>query len=298
MNEIESIKARLKNLAIGLEKPYEYIQTHYFIERVLYRISKSRYAGNFVLKGGLLLQVLFDHSARATRDVDLLAKQVSNTPEELKTIMREVCSVQADDGVTFDLDTMTSEIITEASEYPGIRIKTICYLGRSRSTIQFDIGFGDAFIPHAETMVYPSLLKMNEIEILVYSKESIIAEKFHAMVSLAMANSRMKDFYGISMMAEENDFDGSILYAAIRETFSRRGTAMPETPLVFSEIFAQDSDKLIQWQAFLKRTNIQAASFFEVLQLIRRFLQPISEAIFTDSPWDRPWSHRQTAWIS
>ena len=298
MSEIDSIKARLKNLAIRSKKPYEYIQTHYFIERVLYRISKSRYAGNFILKGGLLLHVLFDQRARATRDIDLLAKNVSNTPEQLKIMMREVCSIQADDCVTFDLDAMTSEIITEASEYPGIRIKTVCYLGRSKSTLQFDIGFGDAVIPSPEIMVYPSLLEMDEIEILAYSKESIIAEKFHAMVDLAMANSRMKDFYDIAMMAGENDFDGGTLYAAIRETFHRRGTVMPETPLVFSGIFAQDADKQIQWKAFLRRTGLQGLSLSEVLELINCFIQPISYAIQHNSNWQGSWSHSQKVWRS
>lgn len=178
MNNAASIKARLRNLAVKEQKPYDYIQTHYMIERLLYRLSISRYADDFILKGGLLLHALFAEKARATRDIDFLARFISNAPDNLKSIFSEVCVIEADDAVIYDPATLTTETITEDADYQGVRVKLIGYLEKSRSLLQFDIGFGDIIVPKPERMTYPSLLSMDETTLWVYSKESIIAEKF------------------------------------------------------------------------------------------------------------------------
>ena len=136
MKNTDSIKARLRALATRANKPYDYILTHYFIESVLLRITKSRFAGDFVLKGGLLLHVLFDHRARATRDIDLLAQHINNTPENMTTIFREICSIEADDAVHYDQNSLTVESITQTAANSGFRVKVICSLDRSRSTLQ------------------------------------------------------------------------------------------------------------------------------------------------------------------
>jgi len=123
MSKADSIKAKLFNIAVRSGKPNEYIQTHYFIERLLYRLSVSRYANDFVLKGGLLLHAMFDNRARATRDIDMLARQISNSPEQMVDVFREVCAISVDDGVTFDLNTISAKPITEDADYPRIRMK-------------------------------------------------------------------------------------------------------------------------------------------------------------------------------
>lgn len=218
MNNAASIKARLRNLAAKEHKPYDYVQTHYMIERLLYRLSISKYADDFVLKGGLLLHVLFAEKARATRDIDFLARFTSNSPENLKAIFTNVCAIKADDAVVFDPNTLTAEAITEGADYHGVRMKLTGFLERSRSVLQFDLGFGDVIVPHPERMVYPSLLGMDEINLWAYSRESIIAEKFQAMLYLAQANSRMKDFFDIYMMASTYDFDGRVLFEAVQQS--------------------------------------------------------------------------------
>ena len=152
MNNAASIKARLRNLAAKEHKPYDYVQTHYMIERLLYRLSISKYADDFVLKGGLLLHVLFTEKARATRDIDFLARFTSNSPENLKAIFTNVCAIKADDAVVFDPNTLTAEAITEGADYHGVRMKLTGFLERSRSVLQFDLGFGDVSVPHPERM--------------------------------------------------------------------------------------------------------------------------------------------------
>ena len=116
MNNAASVKARLRNLAAKERKPYDYVQTHYMIERLLYRLSISKYADDFVLKGGLLLHVLFAEKARATRDIDFLARFTSNAPENLKLIFADVCTIRADDAVVFDPDSLIAQAITEGAD--------------------------------------------------------------------------------------------------------------------------------------------------------------------------------------
>ena len=234
MSKADSIKALLRNLAIRNGKPFEYVLTHYFIERVLYRLSVSPYAAHFVLKGGLLLQAVLEQQARATRDIDLLAEQLSNQTDDLRRIFKEICSIEADDGISFDIDSIQAEPITQNADYHGVSLSFFAYLDRTRERIHIDVGFGDTVIPNPNTMTYPSLLNTDAIVIRTYSLESIISEKFHAMVDLSFANSRMKDFYDIVMLACHNSFEGPVLQHAIQATFKTRSTDMPLLPAAFT----------------------------------------------------------------
>ncbi len=296
MSKADSIKARLRNLAVKNGKPYEYVLTHYFVERVLYRISVSPYAPHFVLKGGLLLQAVFEQQARATRDIDLLAEQLSNQTEDLRRIFKEVCSIHADDGVMFDIDSIETDLIAQNADYQGVSLSFYAFLDRTRGRIHIDVGFGDVVIPHASSMSYPSLLDSDDIKIRAYSMESIISEKFHAMVDLAFANSRMKDFYDITMLASTNNFEGSLLQQAIQETFKRRSSDLPETPAVFTDAFMLDQDKQLQWLAFIKQTNMDHGSYADTIGLIRRFLQPLYDLLRAGHQWDKDWDCRNLAW--
>ena len=296
MSKADSIKALLRNLAIRNGKPFEYVLTHFFIERVLYRLSVSPYAAHFVLKGGLLLQAVLEQQARATRDIDLLAEQLSNQTYDLRRVFKEVCSIQADDGISFDIDSIQAEPITQNAEYHGVSLSFYAYLDRTRERIHIDVGFGDAVIPYPSTMTYPSLLNMDAIEIRTYSLESIISEKFHAMVDLSFANSRMKDFYDIVMLACNNSFKGPVLQHAIQATFKTRSTDMPLLPAVFTDAFIQDRDKQTQWKAFMRRSNAENLDYKDVLKLIKTFLQPIYDRLITEQPYDSEWDYHIQAW--
>ncbi|NLD34703.1 MAG: nucleotidyl transferase AbiEii/AbiGii toxin family protein [Clostridiales bacterium] len=296
MSKADSIKARLRNLAVENKKPFDYVLTHYFIERFLYRLSVSPYAGHFVLKGGLLLQAIFHQQARATRDIDLLAKQLSNRTEALLHILRAICSIPSDDGIVFDTDALALTQITPEADYQGVRVAFDALLDRTRGRIHIDIGFGDAIIPHANSMAYPTMLTADEIIIKAYSMESVIAEKFQAMVDLAFANSRMKDFYDIAMLATQCSFDGITLQTAIAQTFSRRSSAIQDTPAVFTEAFMQDRDKQAQWLAFARRINAGDAQFPDTITLIKNFLEPLYNASKRKLPWAQRWDHHTQSW--
>jgi predicted nucleotidyltransferase component of viral defense system len=298
MRNPDSIKARLKQLALQENKPFDYLMMHYFIERLLFRLSISQYTDNFILKGGLLLYVILGNNARATKDIDFLAKQLTNTPEELACIFRTICAIEADDAIRFDLDSITVDRIKEDAEYEGVRIKVTSYLDKSRHVLQFDIGFGDIVVPKPIPMEYPSLLDMERPKIKAYSLESIIAEKFEAMIALSEANSRMKDFYDVYTLSRMFAFEGLILYEAISQTLQRRGTPLTAVPAVFSDKFMQLKDKQVQWKAFQRRINVaESVEFPEVIESIKKFIQPVYGAILEENEWMKSWNCSRQIWL-
>jgi len=297
MSKADSIKAKIRNIAVKENKPFDYLIMNYFIERLLYRVSVSKYVDNFVLKGGLLIYILLNNDARATRDVDFLARQINNTPDELQKAFSEICDINCDDAVNFDKSSITLERIKENADYQGVRVKLIGYLDKTKKMLQFDIGFGDVVVPKPVEMEYPSLLEMERPQIKAYSIESVVAEKFEAMIYLAEANSRMKDFYDIYTICRTFDFDGRVLFEAISQTFQRRGTPLTKSPTVFSDDFAELSNKQTQWKAFQKRIQVATdIDFAGAIITIKEFLLPIYDHILQEDEFFGNWNHNKTIW--
>ena len=294
----ESIKAKIRKEASTSKKEFDFLLLHYFIERLLFRLSISPYVNNFVLKGGILLYTVLDNQARPTRDIDFLAKYIKNTPDELVRIFKEIASISVDDAVTFDLENINVERIKEDADYQGIRIKLTAYLERSRHILQFDIGFNDVIIPHPVEMIYPTLLDMEPPRLKAYSLESVIAEKFQAIVFLADLNSRTKDFYDIYELSRHCDFNGIILSEAIAQTFRNRKTELSPQPIVFNDDFPLIPDKQIQWMAFRRRTGITNIpnDFSSVVLGIKSFLSPVYEALIKKIPFSDQWKKETGMW--
>jgi len=233
-----SVRQRLLNLARERKDDFQLVLVRYGVERLLYRLSISHYANQFVLKGAMLFQLWTGQPHRSTLDVDLLGSGDDNV-DRLVTLFRDVCLQQVeDDGLTFLADGIQGGLIREEQRYGGIRVQMTAKLDNAHIPIQIDIGFGDAITPKAEQVEYPTLLGQSAPILRVYPKETVIAEKYEAMVSLGMANSRMKDFYDLWVLARDFGFDGSILARAIRSTFERRGTTLPaKAPLALTKSF-------------------------------------------------------------
>ena len=205
-----SIKDRLKNRAAASGKTFQEVLTAYGLERTVYRLSVSEYMERFTLKGGIFLYALFDGEfARATRDIDLLAKNIPNNSEEMRMVFANVFSISCDDALRFDLGTLEVKDITEFKEYHGVNVSVMAYLDRTKVSVSIDIGFGDVFYPDRVKMEFPVLLNMEAPKIYAYSIPSVISEKFEAIVSLGDANSRYKDFYDIYILAGRYDLDGT-----------------------------------------------------------------------------------------
>ena len=297
-NNAASIRGRLKNIADKERKPFDFILMLYLVERLLFRLSISRYSEQFVLKGGLLLYLIMNEKARATKDIDLLAREVASNLDMLKEIFADIATISSDDAAIYDSESITAERIKEDADYEGVRIKLTAYLGNMRKSLQFDIGFGDVVVPKPETLEYPTLLDMDNPVIMAYSKESVIAEKFEAMLYLAELNSRMKDFYDIYSLCTSFDFDGRVLYEAILQTITRRGTHTPQDPTVFDKDFANNRDKATQWGAFKRRTSVGGdLEFPQVAEAISIFLKPIYECLIAEKEFLGHWEKDAGRWM-
>ncbi|MCG6917548.1 MAG: nucleotidyl transferase AbiEii/AbiGii toxin family protein [Deltaproteobacteria bacterium] len=272
-----SIRRRLYDLSRERGEDFQLILTWYAAERLLYRLSLSKHSREFILKGAMLLNVWMDRSHRPTRALDF-AGQGDFSPEHLITVFDEICQVEAEpDGLQFDPASIQATEILEFHVYQGQRIRLIANLGKARINVQVDIGFGDAVTPEARQITYPTLLDLPEPLILAYPVETVVAEKLQAMIVLGMLNTRMKDFYDVSMISREFRFEGPTLAEAIRVTFDRRHTEIPESiPSALSDEFAMDTGKGIQWKAFLKRSGLERipVELPQVVDELRVFLIP------------------------
>ena len=275
-NKAASIRARLLTLAQSKGEDYQRVLGRFAIERFLYRLGRSPYRDKFAIKGATLFTLWTGQTHRPTKDLDLLGRGSSAIGEVEQTI-RSICGVQEEDGIAFDSASVEGTRIKEDDEYDGVRIKLQAELAGARIPMQIDIGFGDAVYPEPELASFPVLLQMEAPLIRAYPREASIAEKFHAMVTLDIRNSRMKDFYDIWFMANTWTFDMVSLRKAIVASFERRGSTIPAgVPFALTEDFLNDSQKKQQWSAFVSRLNPAdtAPSLEEVGAILRTFLLP------------------------
>ena len=311
-NVAASVHARLLKLARERNEDFNLTLTKYILERFLYRLSKSKYRNQFVLKGALLFEVWTEQRYRPTRDADFLAHG-NNNPDRLATIFREICVVEVDDdhddddheevvvvvvnakdGCRFDPDSVKAQAIKESDDYEGVRITFLGYLGNAKIPIQADIGFGEAVIPAPTEADYPSMLDMPKPKLLTYPMVTSVAEKFEAMVKLGIANSRMKDIHDLKTMLKNFDFKGAELKNAIAATFERRKTALPtrdQQPLVFTAEFFTNDSKQKQWKAFVNKNRafvVDETVEFALLA-IRDFLMPIVTALSSNESFGKKW---------
>ena len=269
-----SVRARLLTLARQKGQAFELLLTRYANERLLHRLSLSPHRNRFVLKGAMLMTTWFDDPHRPTRDVDFLGYGDS-APDAMLVTFREICAIEVNDGMVFDIDALRVELIREEIEYGGLRLRTTGALAGARITVTIDIGFGDAIEPGLDEVNLPVLLDLPQPRLRVYARETVIAEKFQAMVMLGLANSRMKDFYDVWILSRSYEFDDDRLPRAIAATFERRGTAIPlEAPVALTQAFAFDSSKQRQWAAFVRDLAIGIPALETVVTDLAAFLMP------------------------
>ena len=276
-----SIRQKLLNRARERKEDFQLLLTRYAIERLLHRLSKSQHADSFVLKGAFMFLIWTDELYRPTRDLDLLGFGDSSIAR-IVAIFKELCEIQENDALVFVLDSVSAEEIREGHEYEGVRVTMESYLGEARIPLQIDIGFGDVVIPQAVFESFPTILDMPAPRLRTYSRDSVIAEKYEAIVRLGIANSRMKDFYDIWIMLREFHFEGTTFCNAIQTTFERRKTPLPETiPLAFTSEFSKDPAKQAQWRAFSSRARLRvvADDLESVIGQISSFVFPPTEAL-------------------
>ncbi len=290
-NLAASIHARLLQRSRDLNVEHQLTLARFGGERLLYRLSKSEFSDRFILKGAALLLLWMGDAIRPTKDVDLLGFG-DTSAEALKRIFIGLCHVESpEDGLTFVAGSTRVEAIREGQEYGGMRVTLMAMLGNVRIPLQVDVGAGDAVVPPPDTIDYPGLLDLPRARLRVYRPETSIAEKTEAMVRLAMANSRMKDFFDIRGLATTRPFDGETLRLAITATFERRQTPLPsEVPIALTDEFADDPQKGRQWDAFVGRIrDADRTDLSEVIGTLRTFLWPALQAAAKGERWLPTW---------
>jgi hypothetical protein len=281
-----SVRARLLDRARAERSDFQILLTRYALERLLYRLSVSLHRDRFILKGAMLFVTWVADPFRPTRDLDLLGSG-DNAAEAIAETFRAICAQPvADDGVIFDVAALEAAPIREEAEYGGVRVRTTATIADARIPIQVDIGFGDAVTPAPVEIDYPTLLDAPAPHLRAYPVETVVAEKFEALITLGMVNSRLKDFYDLWLIAQTFEFRKSGLVDAVRRTFERRGTAVPAgTPVGLTNEFV--ALRAAQWRAFLARERMAAApdAFADVIADLRPFLMPLVGTLEGEKTW-------------
>lgn len=290
-NLAASVRAKLLNRARDSKQDFNLVLTRFALERLLYRISISSHHNAFLLKGALLFDLWFDIPHRPTRDADFLCFGSAELPH-LQSVFKEICEIAVDDGILFQRDTVSAAEIRKDSNYGGVRVTLVGILDGARCHVQVDIGFGDAVTPSPESVKYPVILSDFEApKLRVYPRYTVVAEKFHALATLGIANSRMKDYFDLWVLSEQMEFDGKTLKQAIAATFERRKTPIPEQkPFGLTEAFTEDAQKQTQWRAFMRKNNLTADSLPDIAQALTVFLMPATKCAYTNTDFFSQWN--------
>jgi len=291
-NIVASIHQRLLNVSVQSSRTFNDLVMYYAIERFLFRLALSAYADRVVLKGGLLLHVWNAPITRVTRDIDLLGT-LSNDLDQIRDMVRNLCTVVVeDDGLFFDPETVKTDRIAEDADYEGVRAIFKGCFGKMRLAMQIDIGFSDVVTPAPIPITYPSVLDHPPAQLLAYNRETVVAEKFEAMIKLGELNSRMKDFFDIWVLSRNYVFDGTLLSDAIRSTLTQRQTDIEGEPVCLTAQFANTGIKATQWKGFIKSSRVEGApmEFTTVVADVRGFLLPIAKALSDDTSFSQTWT--------
>lgn len=273
-NMAASVRARLLGIAKAQESDFNQVLVRFALERILYRLSQSEHAGRFLLKGALLFTLWYDMPHRATRDADLLGFGASDL-ESVAQVFREIAAISVNDGIVFDPASVAAEEIRKEAGYGGVRVTIAGELAKARCKTQIDVGFGDAVTPGPVDSVYPVLLNdLPAPRLRVYPTYTVVAEKLHAIALLGMTNSRVKDYFDLSVLLERETLDADLLAQAIKATFERRGMAVPtELPVGLTDEFAHDTSRQALWQSFVKKNELASEPLAAIVVRLRTALE-------------------------
>lgn len=273
-NLAASVRARLLNIAKAQGVDFNQVLVRFALERILYRLAQSQHADRFLLKGALLFALWYDMPHRATRDADLLGSGASDL-ESVAQVFREIAAIEGNDGITFNPASVVAEEIRKETGYGGVRVVIAGELAKARCKTQIDVGFGDVVTPGPVESVYPVLLgDLPAPRLRTYPVYTVIAEKLHAIALLGMTNSRVKDYFDLSVLLEREKLDAKLLAQAIKATFKRRGMDVPaELPVGLTDEFARDTSRQMLWQTFIKKNELAPEPLATIVQRLRADLE-------------------------
>ncbi|MGY2895545.1 nucleotidyl transferase AbiEii/AbiGii toxin family protein [Deinococcus sp. UYEF24] len=282
-----SILAKLRNVSVTYPNvPKASMLLLYAQQGILGRLDASPYGEHFVLKGALSLFTRYGDAARPTEDIDLAAHSMGNTSEEVMRIMQDVCRVPFGDGLEFDPDTVQVRVINDMLEYPGVHVTLTASLGPSRVRVPIDVSFGNVITPAPVVLSFPQLLIPTAVRVVVYPLETVVTEKFAALVEIGSNTTRMKDVYDLHVILGRESFDAAILGQALRRSFAARHTPVADVPATLSDEFASDALLSNRWEQYKRRTRVSAPDFRQVMAEVRSFFSPVFLGGQTSGRWD------------
>lgn len=291
-----SVLARLKNIAVESGRSNQLCLQLFCQEEFLRRLSASKYADNFVLKGGLFLYSITNFDSRVTVDVDFLLQRIPNTPEQLRTVIKDILSVPTEnDYITFEITDVSP--ISVAKKYSGISVSLVAHIKNTRMPFSIDFGVGDVIVPHQEKRKIPTQLPDFESPIInTYSIETTVAEKIDAILNLMEYSSRMKDYYDIYYIANHFDFDGQVLVEALKKTFLNREHTFTNEQFKKMLTFADDKAMKQKWTAFIKKIDIQTDDFYHIIDTMKMFLSEPFTAYINNTNFHEIWNSTKLRW--
>jgi hypothetical protein len=299
-NPAASIRAKLLAHAKQHNDEFGRVLTRYAIERLLFRLSQTDAAKRYVLKGAMLFVTWPEHVLRPTGDLDLLG-QGDPDPAALTDLFKRICQVEVpDDGIVFDPATLKAEPVREADKYQGARLSLKGRLAGAVIHVLVDVSFGDHVYPPPKRENFPSLLPgLPQANILMYPPETVIAEKFEAMIRFGEANGRIKDFHDIWVTTRTFPFDLPSVVEAVGGTLRRRETAFPtDMPVGLTEAFSVIAEERGLWAGFLRRTppSLKPPPFPQLQEELRRFFGPVIDSLSVPEGAKGTWDPDAGAW--
>lgn len=291
-----SVLAKLRNKAKETGRSNQLCMQLFCQEEFLRRLEKSKYADNFVLKGGLFLYTLTEFDSRVTVDVDFMLRKIPNTPDRLREVIGEIIEAdETNDFIAFEIKGVSPISINK--QYPGIHADIVARIKNTRTPFGIDFGIGDVIVPGAKKRKLPTQLDdFPAPTVNTYSIETTVAEKLDAILGLMEFSSRMKDYYDIYYLANKFDFDGKTLAEALKKTFANRNRSFTIEQFDQMLSFSADDAMKKKWSAFCKKVNTES-NFDTVLETIRIFLLPPYQAVVQGNEYAKTWAVRKRLWV-
>ena len=275
----ENLKLKVKTEARNHNSQPQDIMQMYFFERLLYRISISKYKHNFILKGGLLLSAIFSDRRRTTQDMDTMIKGIDLNFEAIKKIIDEIVNVDIDDDIRFEVTKYKD--IREQDKYGGIKVYLIGHKEHLQVPLSIDISINDPITPRELEFRYKSIFNDSYIKIMAYNIETIIAEKFETFITDNIQNTRLKDFYDIYMLMSNHseEIDNKILIKAIKNTFKRRETIFDINNIIASFEMVKTSDELKNRYQRFQKANLYSnnISYENIMDAISKIVELLEQ---------------------
>ena len=279
MINIESIKGKIRSLAEEKNLKSQEVLQIYFFERFIERLSKSKYKNSFVIKGGFLISFLISIENRTTMDMDLIVKGIALKEEKIKEIVQEIININVDDEIRFEIKDIS--YIREEDEYENFRISLIANVGKTKNPMKLDLTTGDAITPREIEYTYPCIFSKENIKIMAYPLETILAEKYETIIRRNIATTRMRDFYDLYTLykLKKDEIDYKVLKEAIGRTSNKRRSdeIMQDYEEIIEDI-KEDSYLRSLWEVYLSENRyIGDLTFDKVVDVVTILSNRINE---------------------